>query len=197
MMQYAASSSPPVTVTWNPSDKSSNITLSNADLTAIKTSGSSGSWDQVRATLGRSTGKFYFEVSCDDISSDHNSIVGICTAADSLAGFPGINANGYGLYKLTGDAYNSSTPTHILPGSTSSAVLAVAVDLSAGKIWFAINNTFSGSPSAGTGATYSGIAATTYLPAVGILNLNTLVDTGHFKLADLVYTPPTGFSPWE
>ena len=39
--------------TWNPSDKSSNITLSNGNLTVGSTS--SVTWDSIRSTIGKSS----------------------------------------------------------------------------------------------------------------------------------------------
>src|SRR5690606_27738602 len=51
--------------TWNPSDKSSLITLSNGNLTATR-SGANGN-RLVRATIARSTGKEYFEVTVNTI----------------------------------------------------------------------------------------------------------------------------------
>ena len=48
--------------TWNPSDKGTNITLSNGNLTVAK--GNAG-WESVRATIGVSSGKWYWEVTAN------------------------------------------------------------------------------------------------------------------------------------
>jgi hypothetical protein len=49
----------PIFAIWNKADKEANITLSNGDLTA--TSGTTF-WRNVRATIGVSTGKWYWEI---------------------------------------------------------------------------------------------------------------------------------------
>src|SRR5262245_9189902 len=45
--------------TWNPSDKTANITLSNGNLTAQNTDGTNSA---ARGTTSKSSGKHYFEV---------------------------------------------------------------------------------------------------------------------------------------
>lgn len=54
-------------ITWNPDDKGTNITLSNNNLTAKHTTGNA----MVRATVGKSTGKWYWET-CINETTDVN-----------------------------------------------------------------------------------------------------------------------------
>lgn len=51
-------------ITWNPSDMGSLLTLSNNNLTVTK--GNSNAWTSVRATEGKSSGKWYWETRLDD-----------------------------------------------------------------------------------------------------------------------------------
>lgn len=44
--------------TWNPADKSADITLSLGNLKATQTT---SSWDSVRSTIGKTSGKWYWE----------------------------------------------------------------------------------------------------------------------------------------
>ncbi len=55
--QALVSKGPRVYATWSPSDKGSNITLTNSNLTATGAA-SLGAQEQVRATIGKSTGKW-------------------------------------------------------------------------------------------------------------------------------------------
>jgi hypothetical protein len=79
-------------------------------------------------------------------------------------------------------------------------VIQVAYDALNGQIWFGKNNTwFEGNPSAGTGASYTGIdTSVQWLPAInewynttgGMTNNFTQTNFGQRTFA---YTPPTGF----
>lgn len=191
-----------VAVTWNPSDKSSRITLSGGNLVATKVSGSTSTWDMPRATLGRSSGKYYFEVLCVRLSgSDSNLMVGIANASaplDTGAGFPGGDTNGYGMYLLNGNKYHNSSPTAYSSAWDGNTVIGVAVDLTAGKVWMANENTYGsgGDPAAGTGEAFSGLSGT-FFPAASQLNTNVYQTTGRFNASVFTYSPPSGFSPWE
>jgi hypothetical protein len=189
-------------VTWNPSDKSARVTLSGANLIARKTSGTTSTWDMARATLGRSSGKHYFEIRCVRTSgADSNIIVGIANssaALDTAAGFPGGNTNGYGIYVLNGNKYYNATPTAYSSAWDADTVIGVAVDFTGGKVWMANENTWGGGgdPAAGTGEAFSGISGT-FFPAASMLNVNVYECTGRFSAASFTYSPPSGFSAWQ
>lgn len=53
--------------TWNPSDKSANVTLSNGNLTATITANTA--FYGARATIGKSSGKWYWEQTVSDTTS--------------------------------------------------------------------------------------------------------------------------------
>jgi hypothetical protein len=179
-------------VTWNPADKSSDITLSGSDLIATMTG--TNVHRLVRATHGRSTGKYYFEILS---GSGVDSSGGVADSGASLSAYCGSNATSYGYAKVNGNKYNNSTGSSYGASYTSGDVVGIAVDLDAGKIWFAKNNTWqaSGDPAAGTNAAYTGLSGTKY-PALSVYN-NAATATGRFKSADFSYSPPSGFSAWE
>lgn len=189
-------------VTWNPSDKSSRVTLSVSNSVARKTSGTTATWDMARATLGRSTLKRYFEVLCVRTSGSDNTImVGIANSSaplDTASGHPGGTTNGYGLYVLNGNKYTNNVGTAYSTAWDGDTTIGVAVDFTAGKIWIANENTWGsgGDPAAGTGEAFSGISGT-FFPAVSMLNINVFQCTGRFALSALVYSPPSGFLPWQ
>jgi hypothetical protein len=189
-------------VTWNPADKSSRVTLSGGNLTARKTAGTTSTWDMARATQGLSSGKRYFEVLCVRISgTDSNIMVGIAKSTaplDTASGFPGGDANGYGMYLLNGNKFNAGSSSAYSTAWDGNTTIGVAVDFTAGKVWLANENTYGGggNPSAGTGEAFSGLSGT-FFPAASMLNGNVFDCTGRFTLASFTYAPPSGFSAWE
>lgn len=78
-------------VTWNPSDMApSGIALSNGNLTATGTTNYVVGHNSVRATVGQTSGKWYFEISLD-VQSGNGTFIGLATSAFTLAdpiGFP-------------------------------------------------------------------------------------------------------------
>ena len=62
--------------TWSPTNKSSNIVLSNGNLTYRGTAGQTGIGI---ATVGKSSGKWYWEVTIDSASASSLEIAGVTT----------------------------------------------------------------------------------------------------------------------
>lgn len=182
------------TVTWNPSDKSTYISLSTGNLIAQKTYGGSSTWDGVRATVGKSSGKHYFEVLHDMAAADNNVFIGVMLATPSMAGnFPGKTSTDFGMYSYNGDKYTNSTLTAYGSGLSDLSVIGVCVDLnngaSNGTIEFIVNGV-------SLGVAFTTLSPGTYFPAVSMLNELRYAITGRFRAADFSYTPPAGFSPW-
>jgi hypothetical protein len=139
--------------TWNPDDKSANITLSDGNLTAET---SSGGWNNVRSVLSVTTGKYYFEYTITDASLVQ---VGIVTSATNYTTYFGGDAYSVG-WQLQGEFYigalftgNGKTPVSLGNGD----IACIALDMDAGKIWFGKNGAWigSGDPAAGTDWTFS------------------------------------------
>lgn len=170
-------------LTWNPADKNASITLSDGNKTATATA----AFQMVRGTIGKSSGKWYFEVTCTGALTF--GTVGIAQASSSLSSFAGGETTSYGI--ATNFVYTNFVSTSIDGTITAGDVVGVAVDLDAGKIWFAENNAWvnSGNPGAGTGAIYSGLSGT-YYPA------DSPGATSHSINSTLTYAPPSGFSVW-
>jgi hypothetical protein len=181
-------STPVVTVvTWNPADKDSNITLSGGNLIATKT-GAGSAWVSVRANLGRSSGKYYFEISNSGASTF--LMIGVANAADSLAQFVGVAANSAGYYSVTGHKFNSNVDSAYGATYASGDVVGVAYDFGTGSIEYFKNNV-------SQGVAFTGLAGTKY-PCVSIFEGSSVKSaTGQFSAADLTYSPPSGFSAWE
>jgi hypothetical protein len=148
----------------------------------------------VRANTSKAAGKWYWEVKIDTDVPDTAIRVGIGTSAASLDSGVGDNANGYGYGGFSGKKwYNGANPAY---GSTYTTgdVIGVALDLDAGKIWWARNNSWqaAGDPAAGANEAYSGVAGTFFPMVSSACNGNVLI--GKFNSVDQTYSPPAGFS---
>ena len=173
--------------TWNPSDKSSNITLSNGDLTAQD---DEASWQGVRCNTGKSSSGWYFEVTIDETNFGR---IGIATLSETLT-YPGATTAGYS-YGQNGAKYYDGGYDYF--GATLVIGDVVGVAFTASKLWFAKNNYWqaNGDPVAGTNPAFN-IAAGTYYPMVGLYgNGNQL--TGNFGYPYPIYAPPSGFSTFD
>ena len=172
---------------WNSADKNASITLSNSDRDAT-----GGSLVSVRSILGRSSGKYYFEITMLTGSASH--VVGFANGSFALSTYPGNGASSAG-HTSGGNFVNTWTKAQA--GTFTLAandVVGFAIDLTAGKAWVAKNNTWqlTGDPAAGTNEWVSGITGTVYPAAAPSSNSSRI----HTKTAELTYSPPSGFSQW-
>lgn len=177
-------------VTWNPSDKAANVSLSNSDLTAGSSSATFGS---VRATLGRSSGKYYFEVLCTTLGSTRT---GIGDGTFSLSTYVGNSSKSAG---FTIGSNTNSGYTHTNSGTfalSNGDYLMFAVDMDADKAWVGKNNTWqlSGDPAAGTNPWLDAVSGTVY-PATSVYETNVSF-TLRTKTSQIAGTVPSGFSVW-
>lgn len=101
---------------FDSANKDASITLSNGDLTATGTA--SSAWKSVRGTSSHTTGKYYFEMSADNVTGGNGWFAGIENASGSLSSYLGSTANGAG-FQCTTAAYANGTFTN--------SVLTVAV----------------------------------------------------------------------
>lgn len=175
---------------WNASDKSSLIVLSNSDRTAARSgTGTAVSvpFALVRANIGKSSGKWYFEISSPKNQYSGNGeesaglIAGSVSTSDTTTNSPyvGITTPSYGMcYRRTGGG--SSGVQEIRSGSarfvtggtarTNDGYIGIAVDLDAGKAWAIINGTwtFGQSPTSTPAGTFTFTAGATLFPAITI-----------------------------
>lgn len=183
-------------VTWNPSDKSTAVLLSSGNLVARGSA--AGSWYSVRATTSKSSGKFYFEcLITTGGGTGLDVMIGLSDAAMNVATqYTGNTTGSYGYYKLNGNKYNNASGVAYGSAYTENDVISVAVDMTAGKLWWAKNGTWiaSGDPAAGTNAAFTGLSGSLF-PAVSFFQDS--IVTGRFKSSSFSYTVPSGFSAWE
>lgn len=180
---------PPVVVTyatWNPSDKDSDITLSNGDLTATMTG-----FGGVRSTIGKSSGKWYFEVTVDAVASFFRQ-VGIGDNAFNLNDEIGNSATGWA-YNYTGVKVTNGGGASYGDSWAAADVIGCALDMDSGKVWWRKNGTWqaSGDPASGTGAAYTGLSGTIYA-AVSAFGGNEF--TANFGASAFSHSAPSGFN---
>jgi len=169
----------------NPADKTADVTLSNANLTAEMTATANGN---VRGTLGRSSGKYHFEALYILDVGGGSSGIGIFTSAFSISGNPRF-ASAAGFYAESGYVNENGVGGVTADGFTTGDTIAIEVDFGAAQFWV--------QKLGGTGRkgpfVYGG--AGTYFPLVGMSNpLESY--TVNFGATAFAITPTSGFSAW-
>lgn len=155
---------------WSAADKGSAVTLSNADLT---TSYSADTGSNVRAAAGKSSGKWYWELTIADRhwSAYINAGVwpasrAICTDIYKTSGVYRITPIVHAVGDVFGFAFDAGSGT--LAVTRNGAVLSILTDLSITEPWH---------------------------PVVGDDNTNDLVSiTANFGASAFTYSVPAGFN---
>lgn len=176
--------SAPAAFTWSGSDKSSLLTLSGGDLTV--THDASNARGLVRSSAGVSSGKWYWEVKATASMPNTYEISAITKSTVATNVQPGSSADGYEYNGINGNKYHNGSGTGYGATYGVGDVIGIAFDADAGTLEFFKNNTTQG-------VAFTGIAAGTWYPTSSIYDANGAVEA-HFKAADLVYSPPSGFS---
>ncbi len=155
-------------------------TLSNGNLTAVFSAGSEKS---TQATIGMSSGKYYWEVTK---TGGSYGTIGIALQGASTAEFVGRNASSWGYASSDGNKYfNTTTGTSYGPTYTTGDTISVSFDADLGVLTFYKNGI-------SLGAAFTGLTSGPYFPAVGNQGFNCDVNFGQkpFK-----FPPPAGFQP--
>jgi len=177
------------------STANAGLVLSNGNLNFT---GSGTGAKSALATIGASSGKWYFEGTIVQASSGGNLGFGIQNQTFNAPSGTQPQSNSYGWVVITSGSsstfYKAHDGTWTSIGTYAAGdVIGIAVDIDAGKIWFAQNGTWfsSGDPAAGTNAIYTNFTGTMIPYAYGY---NT-ADIGIFNFGarSFAYTPPTGY----
>jgi len=143
-------------------------TLSNGNLKSVTGTNTA----QVLATMGVSTGKWYWEVKATNLPSTYGTI-GICPTSPTATGnYISSRANEY-MYYSAGNLYYNGGSTGTYASYTTGDIIGVAMDLDNNRLFFSKNGVFQNSadPTTSTGAyTITAPASTDsgfYFPAVG------------------------------
>lgn len=152
----------------------------------------------IKATLGRSSGKYYFEVLV--IATGTDPRIGIATDSAGTSGYLlgddieswAIQSNGFFKH---GGALGAGAITWGI-----NDVISIAVDLDLGRVWYGVNGVWSnGDPSTNTTPTYTDtdISNNDIFPAVTISDSPSGELFGIFAEDDFYYSLPTEFNAWE
>jgi len=189
--------------TLNPLQASSSTTLSNGNL-EISSNAAGG---QTLATLGVSSGKWYFEGTIITYSgTSPDPFIGISNTANpaistGASSNPGYASNSYAVYLLSGNTYiqkvNSNTFTNTNATQvTNGDVIGVAFDLDAGKFWISKNGSWvdSGNPATGANALFTGLSGS-FAPTFrgSGSSTGTAAWACNFGQRPFAYTAPSGF----
>ena len=178
---------------WNPLSKSTDHSTSNGNLSA--TSSAAGS---LCATIGASSGKWYWEFNYTNRTATNSPVIGFGNELFNYTNPPfsylGSDLNAGGINVINGNASINGTSTAYGSAIVTNDLVMFAMDVPNRKFYIGKNGTWfnSGDPVAGTNSwPYSAtILGSTFFPAV---NLYTDTIAANFGQRPFAYTPPTGF----
>lgn len=183
--------------TWNPADKSANLTLSGGNLTVTYT-GSSGQ-SAVRSVASHSSGKLYYEHKITNGTAATDT-TGIANSTAVLSNFVGSNLNGCGVAG-DGHVYINGSAVATIQTWANGDTISIAVDIGGQLIWFRTNagnwnNNVSNDPATGVGGiSISTLNAGPYFAAVGQAAA-TAAGTSDFGATAYAQSVPSGYGNW-
>jgi hypothetical protein len=135
---------------WDSAKKCSVIVLSNSDRTASFDYDDGEEYASVANGAGRSTGKVYFEVSINQdnlFAEDYDLSIGVIKDLPPADWCGDVDAADLIVVNTYGTIINQGTTIEDYQGYAFAEVactLCLAIDFTAGKMWFGINGSFYG-----------------------------------------------------
>lgn len=189
-------------VTWD-SATATAVTLSGGNLVATNTGTTSA--DQgahVVAASGKTSGKYYLEMTYTTVTGGANAGVGIGTTASTYTNMGNSATTGNMTFRTTGNIYANGSNTGVtLSVSGSGVIIGIAVDLDNRKIWFRKtpsgnwNNSGTANPATNVGGLT--IPSGTMVPFVTFGSTSGVtgnVVTANFGATTFNGTAPSGFT---
>jgi len=164
--------------TWNPNDKGSSISLSAGNLNAQGSNTGS-----VRSTIGKSTGKWYWEI----LFNGGASRIGVADASADISLTCGSDTHGWGYQYNTGSKINNGSATAFGAAYSATDVLGFKLDADAGTVEILLNNSSQGT------ITLTGLSAPYYADTSAI-NVSGLDCTANFGATAFTYSVPGGYN---
>ena len=168
--------------TLNPLDN--QLTLANGNLQFDR---ATTSWRSTRATVGITSGKWYWEVTPTAVTGTLYCMVGVALNSATLADYFAASSTGWAYSAHDGGKYNNATYGAYGNTFTTNDVIGIAFDADNGEIKFYKNGTVQNS---GTAA-YTGLTSGPYIPAVSLYGTATAYI--NFGQRPFAYTAPSGF----
>lgn len=164
----------------NPLHKSSGMSTTNANLTAVSSSTS----QVLGSTFAVNSGKWYWEA---HIVANNAEVIGVIDVDDVIAStaYPGATTKSYGVYPFSGTKYNNGSGTAYTAAYVA-GVVGVKLDLDAGTISFTKLDV-------DQGIAYSGLTGYK-MPACGDLSAGADFTMAHnFGQREFTYSVPSGY----
>jgi len=188
--------------TWDPNWSLPGVTYTNGNLDI---SGNSANAKNVRTTVGRSSGKFYWEIKATGGSAalNHGGLGIAESAMPNNVGYIGSAASGlsfgysgFQVYWVTWAGV--TTPSGNPPANSYVAagiVYMFALDMNTGTFWAGQDGTWynGGNPGAGTSPAATGLSGTVY-PGVTFYDSSTNTFSANFGQRAFSYPAPPGFA---
>lgn len=190
---------------WDSATASGTWTLSAGNKTAQCISGTAVR--NIKGTVGRDSGKRYFEVYVDNcvlFGTGVREDIGVMSDPGSLGSGgsfvdSSVVPNHQGAaYRIGGAIFVGSTNAGAVTSLANTDVVGVAIDIDAKTVWFSRNGTWTqGDPGTATSpeGTIPGVG-TTYYPAACAESPIALAVSLRTKASEFVYPIPTGFVSW-
>lgn len=184
--------------TFNASDKSANVALSGGDKVATFTSSSDGG---VRGTLGKTSGKWYFEIVIGATFGGGNSGVGITIGSSNLALIGNVSDDSMITF-ASGNVWNDGSHPNSVGAPSPGDVICYAVDLDNNKAASRRNNgNWLGDASCNPATATNCYDIASWLGSndafiVATANNNGNSYTLRVSDSDFSYSKPSGFSAW-
>jgi hypothetical protein len=206
-MSVIASFGPPGPTSWDPLWSVGGGTFSNGYLSITNTAPNTVNF---RTTIGKSTGKWYWEITATagNGSTDSGGLGIMASTEPNYTSWIGSSASGlsfgYGSccsqqwwYNWPGVTVGAAPPT--TAAINAGIVYMFAIDMDNGRFWVGQNGTWynGGNPSTATSPNVTGIAGTVY-PGVTLygsrITATPAAFTANFGASAFVYSVPTGFN---
>lgn len=151
----------------------------------------------VRSTYFTSNQKFYFEGKVTARTASGYNGIGVVLKTQALGNVTAGSAvpAGMWLYRDDGYPFNNGTNIASIGAYAVNAVVMVAVDPVAGKLWFGTGGTWGGggNPAAGTGPQYSNLSGQIGAIVLCHGGATSGAEAVNFGDTAYTYTPPAGF----
>jgi hypothetical protein len=168
--------------TWNPLDSGATEVITNGNLD-VKTN-VSATYSSTRASFGVSSGKWYWEVTCNAPSPTASDQIGIGTSTAAINNYFVNSPTGYGYAQSSGQKWNNNSGSSYGATYTTTDVIGVALDMDAGTLTFYKNGV-------SQGTAFSSLSGT-FFPMIFIRD-TTGSYSANFGQRPFAYTAPSGF----
>ena len=215
IMSFKPAGSLPASSVWSASDAAANaMTLTNGGLTVMYPGATN--WVSVRGTISKNSGQVYveFAYSAAGVNPGY-AAVGVAAATFDIADLVGLSNYSAGFQLANNNNQSTGFTMGVYPNlavATVGDVIGMAVDFTAQKIWFSLNNNWAtllakpapelNDPASGASPNFTFVLATTgpLFPTWSSHGTNS-TGGGTWTLqptaASQKYAPPAGFSAWD